>query len=306
MTGFLVSRGLQAVLVLFCVITVTFFAIRVIPGGPFDRERMPEGYIKDQLEAAYGLDRPVVQQYFAYLGGLARLDLGPSLKFEGRTVGEIIREAFPVSLQLGMFAMVVAVLIGVPLGALAAGRHGTGTDHALMSAAMLGICLPTFVLGPVLALTLGLWLNWFNVSGLSDLSDWVMPSLTLGLFYAAYIARLTRGSMLEVLNQDYIRTARAKGLAPLQVLWKHGLRAALPPVVSYLGPAFAGMITGSLVIERVFNIPGLGQHFISSAHNRDYTLILGTVIVYASLIVLMNLIADLMLAWLNPKVRLWT
>ncbi len=306
MMGFLVSRGLQALLVLFCVITITFFAIRAIPGGPFASERETSPYIKEQLEAAYGLDRPLRHQYFTYLGNLLRFDFGPTFKYEGRTVAEVIGGAFPISLQLGLFSLAVAMAIGVPIGAFAASRHGHATDHALMSAAMVGICLPTFVLGPVLALTVGLWLNWFNTSGLYDLTDWVLPSLTLGIFYAAYIARLTRGSMLEVLNQDYIRTARAKGLPTRQVLWKHGLRAAMPPVVSFLGPAFAGMITGSLVIERVFNIPGLGQHFISAAYNRDYTLVMGTVIVYATLIVLMNLLADLMLAWLNPKVRLWT
>ena len=306
MIGFLVSRGLQAALVLFCVVTLTFFAIRLIPGGPFAQERATTEFIQEQMEAAYGLDQPLLKQYFIYLGNLTRLDFGPSFKYEARSVNGIIAEAFPISVQLGLFAMAVALVIGVPIGALAASRHGSSADHALMSSAMIGICLPTFVLGPVLALTVGLWLNWFNPSGLHDPSDWVLPSLTLGFFYAAYIARLTRGSMLEVLNQDYIRTARAKGLPASKVLWKHGLRAALPPVVSYLGPAFAGMITGSLVIERVFNIPGLGQHFVSSAYNRDYTLIMGTVIVYASLIVLMNLIADLMLAWLNPKVRLWT
>lgn len=306
MIGFLVSRGLQAVLVLFCVITITFFAVRLIPGGPFASEVVADEYILAQLEAAYGLDRPMREQYFTYMGNLLRLDFGPCFKYEGRMVGEIIGGAFPISLQLGLFAMAVALVIGIPIGAVAASRHGSTADHALMSAAMIGICLPTFVLGPVLALTIGLWLNWFNTSGLREAGDWVLPSLTLGIFYAAYIARLTRGSMLEVLNQDYIRTARAKGLPAGQVLWKHGLRAALPPVVSFLGPAFAGMITGSLVIERVFNIPGLGQHFISSAYNRDYTLLMGTVIVYASLIVIMNLIADLVLAWLNPKVRLWT
>ncbi len=246
--------------------------------------------------------------------GLLQGDLGPSFKHKGKSVNDIIRESFPKSLELGLYSMAIALLLGITAGAIAALKQNSILDYAPMSFAMVGICLPTFVMGPLLVLVFGLWLQWFPVAGWSAWGgesffpegwpgDRVLPACTLGFFYAAMVARLTRGGMLETLSQDFIKTARAKGLSETRVVVNHALRGGLLPTVSFLGPAFAGIISGSFVIETIFSIPGLGRHFIEAATNRDYTLVLGTVLFYATLILMLNLIVDILQAWLNPRIR---
>jgi len=302
MLPFILRRSLQIVAVLWVIITATFFMIRFVPGGPFTAEKAVTPEILRNLEAHYGLDRPLWQQYLDYMGKLVlHGDLGPSFKYASRSVNEIIADKLPVSLELGGLALGVALLVGLPLGLVAAIRRNTLFDYLCSSIAMLGICVPTFVLGPLLVLFFAIKLGWTNASGWYGPSDRVLPALTLGLVYAAYVARLTRGGMLEVLGQDYIRTARAKGASAARILWQHALRGGLLPVVSFLGPAIAGILTGSFVIETIFQIPGLGREFVQSAFNRDYTLVLGTVILYATLIVVLNLTVDIAQVWLNPR-----
>lgn len=296
-------RLLEVIPVLFLIATITFFLVRLAPGGPFAAERNVSPEVMANLEAHYGLDRPLYQQYFSYMGNLLQGDLGPSFQYQNRTVNELIFDAMPVSVELGFYAFLVALFFGLIAGIVASLRPNTRSDYLPMSLAMAGICFPTFVLGPILVLVFALWLGWFNASGWNTFSDRVLPAITLGAFYTAYIARLTRGSMIEVLSQDFIRTARAKGLAESFIILKHALRVGVLPVVSFLGPAVAGLVSGSFVVETVFNIPGLGRFFVQSAFNRDYTLIVGAVLFYATLIILLNLAVDLLQILLNPKVR---
>jgi oligopeptide transport system permease protein len=303
MLRFVVRRLLQLVPVLFVIVTLTFFMVRFVPGGPFTAEKAVSPEVLRNLEAHYGLDQPLWKQYLTYLGHLLRGDLGPSFKYSNRSVNEIIAGKLPVSLELGGEALAIALLVGLPLGVLAAVRRNTWLDYLCSVAGLVGICVPTFVLGPLLALVFGIYLRWFNVSGWDYADDRVLPALTLGFVYAAYLMRLTRGGMLEVLHLDYIRTARAKGASEARIVFHHALRGGLAPVVSFLGPAVAGILTGSFVIETIFQIPGLGREFVNSATNRDYTLILGLVILYAALIVLCNLAVDVVQVWLNPKLK---
>lgn len=304
MYRFVFSRLLQALPVLLTVITVTFFLIRFAPGGPFDDEKAVIPEVKAALEAQYRLDQPLVSQYFAYLGDLFQGDLGPSFKYPGRSVNELIAAGFPATAELGIYALLVAVFIGMSAGIVAALKPNTWRDYGPMSAAMIGICMPSLLLGPVLVLIFGIWLEWLPVSGWGDIpGDKILPSITLGSTYAAYIARLTRGGMLEVLSQDYIRTARAKGLPERVVVFKHALRGGVIPVVAFLGPAFAGLLSGSFVVETIFQIPGLGRFFVQAAFNRDYTMILGSTCFLAGLIVIFNLLSDVLAAWLNPRLR---
>ncbi len=277
--------------------------VRFVPGGPFTAERAVTPEILRNLEKHYGLDKPLYQQYLSYLGSLLHGDLGPSFKYSNRTVNEIIADKLPVSLQLGGISLLIALSLGLTLGVLAAVKRNTWIDYLCSSVAMLGICVPTFVFGPILVLIFAIYFGWFNASGWYSSIDYVLPCLTLGCVYAAYIARLTRGGMLEVLSQDYIRTARAKGASEARIVFKHALRGGLLPVVSFLGPAIANILTGSFVIETIFQIPGLGREFINSAFNRDYTLVLGTVILYATLIITLNLVVDVLQVWLNPKLK---
>ncbi len=299
----MVRRLGQSIPVLLAVVTLTFVLIRMAPGGPFTAERAYAPEALARLNAHYGLDAPLHVQYFRYLKNLVRGDLGPSLHYQNRGVNTIIVEAFPVSLELGLWALLAAVAIGIPAGVLAARRPHTAWDYGPMGLAMTGICLPSFVLGPLLILVFALGLGWFNASGWHELSDRILPALTLGAAYAAYLARLTRGSMLEILPQDFIRAARAKGLSEWRVLTHHALRNALIPVVSFLGPAAAGLITGSFVVETVFDIPGLGTMFVTGAFNRDYTLVLGLVVFYATIVVAFNALVDLTIAVLDPRTR---
>ncbi len=282
---------------------MTFFMVRAAPGGPFSQEKKISPLIKEKMNEHYGLNDQLHVQYFNYLKNLTHLDLGPSFKHEGRTVNELIKDSFPVSMELGLYGLLIALVIGISAGLIASVKKNSFFDYTPMSIAMIGICLPTFVMGPILALVFGLHLRWFNVSGWFTMADRVLPAMTLGLYYAAYIARLTRGGMLEVLSQDFIRTARAKGVPEHIILFKHCLKGGLLPVISFLGPAFAGLISGSFVVETIFQIPGLGRHFINAAFNRDYTMVLGTVLFYATLIILMNLIVDIIQVLLNPKLK---
>ena len=304
MFRFITSRFLQSLLALFLVITATFFMVRFVPGGPFTAEKAVTPEILRNLEAHYGLDQPLWRQYLDYLGSLARGDLGPSFKYPNRTVNEIIFDKVPVSAELGALALALALVLGIGLGTLAAIRRNTWVDYVASSFGMIGISIPTFVVGPLLVLALAIHLGWFNASGWYGPADRVLPALVLGIAYAAPISRLTRGGLLEVLNQDFIRTARAKGASEFRVVTRHALRGGLLPVVSFLGPAVAGILTGSFVIETIFQIPGIGREFVNSAFNRDYTLVLGTVILYAVLIMALNLAVDIAQAWMNPKVRL--
>ncbi len=303
MIRFIFLRLLQAIPVLWVVLTATFFMIRFVPGGPFTAERAVTPEIMRNLEAHYGLNKPLYRQYLDYVGSVLRGDLGPSFKYPTRSVNEIIADKLPVSIELGLWALAVALGIGLPLGVLAAIRRNTWMDYVCSSFAMAGICIPTFVMGPLLILLLAIHMGLFNASGWYGPGDRVLPSVTLGLAYAAYVARLTRGGMLEVLSQDYIRTARAKGASDARVILRHALRGGLAPVVSFLGPAIAGIITGSFVIETIFQIPGIGREFVNSAFNRDYTLVLGTVILFAAFIIVMNLVVDVVQVWLNPKLK---
>lgn len=303
MLRFIFRRLLQSIPVLLVIVTLTFFMIRQAPGGPFDKEKTVSPEIKAQLEAHYGLDKPLWQQYLNYLGNLFQGDLGPSFKYTNWTVNELIGAAFPVSLELGCWALMIAMIIGITAGLIASRRPNTAQDYIPMSLSMIGICAPTFVMGPLLVGIFALWLQWYNSSGWDFPQDRVLPALTLGIYYAAYVARLTRGGMLEILNQDFIRTARAKGASSGRILWRHALRGGLTPVISFLGPAIAGLVTGSFVVESIFDIPGLGKFFVTSAFNRDYTMVMGTVLFYGALIVMMNLLVDVLQVWLNPKLR---
>jgi oligopeptide transport system permease protein len=290
--------------VLFIVATVTFFMMRLAPGGPFDQEKQMPKEIRARIEAHYGLDKPLWQQYISYLRHVVVGDLGPSFKYPSRTVTEIIAASFPVSLELGLESLAVALIFGLAAGMIASLKKNSAFDHIPMSLATVGLCVPTFVVGPLLISAFALHLDWFNAAGWYFPRDRVLPALTLGAFYAAYIARLTRGGLLEVLSLDFIRTARAKGASAARVLFRHSLRGGLLPVVSYLGPAIAGLLTGSFVVETIFGIPGLGRYFVTAAFNRDYTMVLGAVLFYATFVIVMNLLADIVLVWMDPKLRL--
>lgn len=297
------NRLLQTLPVLLVIITATFFMLRFVPGGPFTSEKALSPEIRRSLEAHYGLDLPLHEQYLNYLGKLLQGDLGPSFRYTNRSVNEIIADKFPVSLELGLLALVVALSFGIGAGTVAALKRGTWLDKLASSASLAGVCIPAFVLAPLAVLFFAIHLRWVNASGWYFAADRILPALTLGLGYAAYIARLTRGGLLEVLAQDHVRTARAKGVPEGRILLRHCMPAGLLPVIAYLGPAAANILTGSFVIETIFQIPGLGREFVSSAFSRDYTLVLGTVILYASMIILLNLAADLLQAWINPRIR---
>jgi oligopeptide transport system permease protein len=304
MLRFIISRLLQAIPVIFIVITATFFLVRAAPGGPFDAEKVVLPEVKRALEAQYKLDLPLHEQYFAYLSDLAQGELGPSFKYPGRSVNEILFSGLPVTAELGFYALLIALIIGVTAGVFASLKPNTRQDYIPMGLAMIGICMPSFLLGPLLVLVFGIYLEWLPISGWGSIpGDKILPSITLGAAYAAYVARLSRAGMLEILSQDYIRTARAKGLPEWLVVGKHALRGGLIPVVAFLGPAFAGLLAGSFVVETIFQIPGLGRFYVQAAFNRDYTMILGTTVFLSSLIVLFNLISDVAAAWLNPRLR---
>ena len=308
MIKIIVGRLLQLIPVLWILLTLTFFLSKMAPGGPFSAERQASPEVIQKLNQYYGLDKPLWEQYAGYLQRIVRLDFGPSYSYPTESVNEVILRAFPISLQIGSLALAIALAVGVTAGTIAAVNKNKVLDYLPMSVAMAGICVPTFVMGPILALFFGLVLHLAPVSGWYGLDytpfpPMLMPAVTLGLFYSAYVARLTRGGMLDVLNQDFIRTAKAKGVPGYQIIFKHAMRGGLLPIVAFLGPAFAGLITGSFVVEKVFNVPGLGQEFIKSVFNRDYPLIFGTVVFYGALIVLFNLVSDVLQLAMDPRSR---
>ena len=312
MFSYAIRRLLGAIPTLFIIITLAFFMMRIAPGGPFDSQRRLPPEIEHNIKAAYNLDKPLYQQYFIYLGKLAHGDLGPSFKNKDFTVNELIADGLPVSAKLGLSAMLLAILIGTSLGTLAALRQNKVMDYGVMSSAMIGITIPTFVMAPILTLIFGVYgVSLFGYDISLPVGGWnggalrnmILPVFVLSLGPIAYIARITRGSMVEVLHSNYVRTARAKGLSSFKVVTRHAMRAAVLPLVSYLGPAIAGILTGSLIVEQIFGIPGIGRYFVNAALNRDYTLMMGVLIYYATFVILLNLAADLLYAVLDPRVR---
>ena len=304
MIRFLLSRIIQGIIVVFAVICVMFLILKNSPGGPFRSERALSDEAMAAKEAYYGLDQPLPVQLWRHLVHYATFDFEESYLFAGRTVDEVIASGFPVSAAIGIPALFIALGIGVPIGALAALRPNTLEDRGGTLAATLGICTPSMVLGPLVAMIFGLELRWFNASGWFDATDWVLPSITLGIIYSAYIARLTRGSLRETLAQEFIRTARAKGADNTSIIFRHALKLACLPVLNYLGPAAAGLLTGSFIVETVFQLPGLGQFFVAAAITGDHNLATAISAFYAVLIVGFNLLVDLLQAWLNPRIRL--
>jgi oligopeptide transport system permease protein len=300
-----IRRLLGAIPTLLILIGFAFFLIRAAPGGPFDSERQLLPEIEANLRAVYHLDEPLYQQFGRYLWGLLHFDFGPSFQYRDYTVTELIVTGFPVSLTLGASAIVVALLFGVTAGSIAALRQNSRADHGVMAVSMTGISIPNFVMAPLLVLVFAVYLRWLPAGGLGQgsIRNLVLPVTALALPQIAYLSRLTRGSMIEVLRSNFVRTARAQGLPTWQVVVRHALKPALLPVVSYLGPATAAVITGSVVIEQIFSIPGLGRYFVAGALNRDYTLVMGVVVFYGVLIILFNFLVDLAYAWLDPKVR---
>lgn len=298
-------RLLGIVPTLFCIVSASFFIVRLAPGGPFDQEQALAPQIRANLDKLYGLDQPLGVQYLHYLNALAHGEFGPSFKLRDFSVGELIAQGLPLSLTLGSAAILLGILLGIPLGIFAALRRNTAADYGISTLVVLGVALPSFVTGPLFALGFGLYLHWLPVAGWEEgaPSYLVLPVLTLALPVIAYVARITRGSLLEVLRTNYVRTARARGLGEMRVLWRHALRPALLPVVSYLGPATAYVVTGSLVVETVFGLPGTGRYLVQGALNRDYTLVVGMITVYGALTLGLNLVADIVYGWLDPTVR---
>lgn len=305
MLSYAFKRLAQSIPTLFIVITISFFLMRLAPGGPFDGERKLPPEIEANILAAYNLDKPLYWQFFDYLGGILQGDFGPSFKYKDFTVSDLIWAGFPVSLELGMWAMLLGVVFGVSIGCYAALKQNTRLDYLMMGGAMAGIAIPNFVMAPILTLVFGVYLSWLPVGGWDSgaVANKVLPVIALALPQIAYIARMTRGSMIEVMGSHFIRTARAKGLSERKVVRRHALKSALLPVVSYLGPVTAGIITGSVVIEQIFGIPGIGRYFVQAALNRDYTLVMGTVVFYGALIILFNLVVDLIYGLLDPQIR---
>ena len=303
MLSYIIRRLLIIIPMALLVVTLTWVLIRMAPGSFYSGEKKLPAAIEANIKKKYGLDKPVYQQYLIMLGNIARGDFGDSLKYEGQSVNEIIRRHFPYSATIGIFAYLLALLIGLAAGIIAALKQNTAADYGSMSLAMLGLSVPNFVLGPILVLIFSLWLYWFPPARTGGVLSYVLPVITLAAIYAAYIARLTRAGMLEVMRSDYIRTARAKGLSELTVLLKHAVRGGLIPVVSFTGPALAALLAGTVVVERVFAIPGLGNIFIQSVLNRDEPLILGIVAFLSILIMIFNLLVDISYAFLDPRIR---
>lgn len=321
MIAYIFNRLLWLVPVLFVIATLSFVLPRAVPGGPFSAEKEMPPEIRENLERKYHLDKPIIlntqalkrfhligavtdTQYFIYMKSLLRGDLGPSFKYKDRSVNEILAQALPISLALGTLAMTFALIAGVFTGIIAAVRKNTWIDYAAMSLAMTGVCIPNFVLGVLLLMVFSFQWRWLPAAGWGGPRYMIMPAIVLGAPYAAYLARLTRGSMLEVINQDYIRTARAKGLSERAIILHHALRNGMVPVIAFLGPAMAGVMTGSLVVEKIFAISGIGSHFVNGALNRDYTLVMGTVLVYSLFLVLFNLASDVAQTFIDPRVKL--
>ena len=301
MSAFVLRRALATVPLVLGIVVVSFFFMRLAPGGPFDADRALDPQVRANLEARYGLDRPLIEQLVVYVEGLLQGDLGPSFKYVGWSVQEIIAQGAPVSLTLGAAALLIALLVGIPLGVIAALYHNRWADHLATAIALVGVCVPNFVLGPVLVLVFVFGLGWLPVGGWGSPEQVILPAVTLGAVRAAYIARLARAGMLDVLQQDFVRTARAKGLTERVVVARHALRIAIVPVVQYLGPAIASILVGSVVVERIFDLPGLGSFFINAALNRDYTLAMGSVLLYSTLLIVLNLLVDVLARAFDPR-----
>ena len=306
MIRFIIRRLISLIPTLFLIVTFSFFIMKVAPGGPFSAERNPPPEVLANINKVYHLDEPLLKQYVRYLGNMLRGDLGPSFRYKDYTVNDLIGNTMPNSLILGITALCSALFFGLLVGLISAVKRNSIADYAAMSIAVIGISVPLFVVGPLLMLLFAVKLKWLPTSGWitgrQGLKTLIMPALALSLPYFAYIARLSRASVLEVLRSDYIRTAYAKGLSYPVVLFKHALKGAMLPVISYLGPAFAGIITGSVVIEKIFLVPGLGTFFVQSALNRDYTLIMGTVVMYSIILIFMNFIVDILYAVIDPRI----
>ena len=305
MLRYFLTRLAGAVPTLFIIVTISFFLIRAAPGGPFDQEQSLPPEIMANLESAYGLNQPVLTQYGRYLGALAHGDFGPSFKYKDFSVTELIGQGFPVTLELGTLAISLALLLGIPIGTFAALHHNSAADYTAMSLAVIGMAIPTFVVLPFLGLLFGIYLHWLPVAGWEpgSIRHLVLPTIALALPPLSVIARLVRASMLELLRSPFIRTAVAKGLPLRTVILRHAMRPALLPVASFLVPAVASIMTGSLVVESIAGLPGIGRYMVQGALNRDYTLVLGMVIIYSTLLILMGLLVDLLYAWLDPRVR---
>lgn len=305
MIRYILKQLLGIIPTLLVVATLIFVLVRLVPGGPFDQDRAVPVEVQRQLDAKYHLSDPVLKQYGDWLGALVfKGDLGPTFKYPNRTVNEIIGLSLPVSMHLGVCGVLFALLVGVPLGIIGAIRQNTWADTAAMGTAMIGVSIPSFVLAPILILIFGLNLYWFPVARWDSWRHMALPIVCTGMPMAAYIARLMRSGMLEVIRSDYIRTARAKGLSERAVIYKHALKGALLPVVSYLGPGFSGLLVGSLVVEKIFDIPGMGRYFVEAALNRDYNLVMGVMLVYGGLLMFFNTLVDVAYAFLDPRVEL--
>lgn len=305
MLKFILKRILEAIPTLLVLITVSFFMMRFAPGNPFSSERKLAPEVMANIEAKYGLDKPVSVQYLTYLKNLAHGDLGPSFKYKDFTVNELVHQAFPVSAKIGSIAFIFAVLIGVSFGIVSALKQNSWLDYLLMSTAMFGVVVPSFVLAPILTLVFAIWLHWLPAGGWQDGSApyFVLPVIGMMMYYVSAIARIMRGSMIETLNANFIRTAKAKGLPLHYIILRHALRPAMLPVVSYLGPAFVGIITGSVVIETMFGLPGIGQLFVNGALNRDYSMVMGLTILVGALTITFNAVVDILYAVIDPKIR---
>ncbi|MCL9774550.1 oligopeptide ABC transporter permease OppB [Vibrio methylphosphonaticus] len=305
MLKFIMKRIFEAIPTLLVLITVSFFLMRFAPGNPFSSERPLPPEVMANIEAKYGLDKPVFEQYTTYLTNILQGDFGPSFKYQDYTVNELIAVALPVSAKVGFIAFIFTVIMGVSVGTIAALKHNTWVDYTIMSTAMLGVVMPSFVLAPALIYLFSLHWNIFPAGGWHDggMKYIVLPVMAMSLLYVATFARITRGSMIETLNSNFIRTARAKGLSYRYIVLKHALKPALLPVVSYMGPAFVGIITGSVVVETIFGLPGIGKLFVNAAFNRDYSLVMGVTILIGFLFILFNAVVDILLAMIDPKIR---
>ena len=304
MFSLILQRLFTAIPVLLAVVTLTFVMVHSAPGGPFDEDKAVSPEVMEKLNERYNLNAPLFEQYTDYLGGVLVGDFGPSFRYPSRTVSELIYTGLPITFELAVYSILFALVLGIGTGIISALKKNTYLDYIPMTTAMMGICVPSIILGPLLTLIFGIWLEVLPVSGWGDLAgDKILPVVTLGTAYAAYCARLTRGGMLEVLNQDFIRTARAKGLTETRVVLVHALKGGLTPVIAFLGPAMAGLLAGSFVVETIFQIPGLGRFYVEAAFNRDYTMILGTTIFFSTLIIFFNLLSDIAVLLMNPRAR---
>ena len=300
---YVIGRFAEAIVTLFIISTITFVLLRMLPGGPFDQEKSLPPEVLKNIQAHYHLDKPLYMQYAHYMSGLSKGYLGESYKYTDRTVTDILKDSLPVSIQLGIYALILAFLLGIPLGVFAAQRANTLSDRVAMVFSISGVSLPSFVIAPIFILFFGFYLQWFEVALWEGPLFYVLPTVILGLRPASVIARLTRSSLLDVMSSDYVRTARAKGLSENMIFYKHILKNAFLPVLTFSAPLIAGILTGSFIIEKIFAIPGLGEHFVNSVSNRDYPLILGTLLVYSSLLILSNMIVDLLYSYFDPRIK---